>query len=402
MQEKILTCKCITPLFSCGAYTSNAEVRPSELKGMMRYVYRITCPSSMKALPADEKLLFGAAGAEGSKGNIAYASPLRLMIKLSNGYKLEEISVQQKLLLHKKEDNYRNRKIASIPQGTHCRIIIRLHPKLGKIAADKFENKIDIDWYTDLIKLTLILCGMGKRSRKGRGCLMPEEPLLQNKEEALLWICNTLNKIAAVSSEKIKQAYQLENNRISATAETQIFNSNPETKYRPVIQKIEFGTMIPNKKDVSQDGINRFLELVDYQCHKGKEALKMVNINNKNPDSQREIFHTALAVGNGYVKDGIRILSGKFASPLLISLIETKEGCYPIYTYVTPVVSMCKVNEKYLYDINIYQSKTDTNNSIILDPYCKYRDKFKMVIENRYKETFGQKQNKKTKEAVKE
>ena len=62
----------------------------------------------------------------------------------------------------------------------------------------------DIDWYKEEAALALVLCGMGKRSRKGRGRVMPDEYQQKDKAQALAWICDGLNKIAKATSEELK------------------------------------------------------------------------------------------------------------------------------------------------------------------------------------------------------
>lgn len=48
MEESRISGTPITPLYSFGAYqgqTWKPEIRTGELKGMMRYMYRIACPA---------------------------------------------------------------------------------------------------------------------------------------------------------------------------------------------------------------------------------------------------------------------------------------------------------------------------------------------------------------------
>lgn len=71
MEEKKIRCTLITPVFSFGAYQYISELRAPELKGAMRYTYRIACPSDTKMLARDEAELFG--NASGSAAG--HASP---------------------------------------------------------------------------------------------------------------------------------------------------------------------------------------------------------------------------------------------------------------------------------------------------------------------------------------
>ena len=46
LENRTFNCQLLTPLFSYGAYSNKPEIRPSEIKGLMRYTYRIACATA--------------------------------------------------------------------------------------------------------------------------------------------------------------------------------------------------------------------------------------------------------------------------------------------------------------------------------------------------------------------
>jgi len=292
------TFKIITPTFSYGADNRNyaiPEIRATSIKGMMRYMFRIaqpTQPTNDLKLEAGkllelEKTVFG--DAEKS------ASPVRLAL-ISNVQSSK--IVRQPFLLHNnKKNDDKNKKNGIIPETTFdLRLMIRHNaPK-------------NIDWYADLIKLAFILVGLGQRSRKGRGraiCLDKEDQLMCAKEMKE-WIKGQLNQICGKTD-----FYSLAGNKITPKTYSRA--------RRPMIQKIEFGEVISDWK--------QFLTKVDDASHKIKLNEKYAHyiyIGGK----RKKYFATGSA-GKGL---------GRFASSIMIGLVEINEGLLPIYTYVKPVV----------------------------------------------------------------
>lgn len=295
MEERKIKCTIITPMFSYGAYqTKYPEVRVSELKGMIRYVYRIICPTPCKLLVKDEAELFG--GAAGNEASDAgHASPVRLLVR-NNG--IEKKSEQ--LLLHKNKD----RRI-SLSAGSF-EILVRLNPYVSKRMQKQFPA-VNLNWYTEFIELTLMLVGLGKRSRKGRGSVAVDDRVFDTKEEILSWICCTLNKVTQISSNPRNGIYTVVKGEISS-------NYNSHSIKRPLIQKIRTGIKL------TQEQVNGYLWAVDQIGHETKEKMKNTP-------------YQPMATGS---------ISPRLASPLIISLIQTREGIYPIYVFVKAI---CKDRE---------------------------------------------------------
>ncbi|MFD7522663.1 hypothetical protein [Paenibacillus chitinolyticus] len=283
MNKETLNCELITPMFSSGMDTKKAELRASELKALMRYVYRISNQTlDTQKLYEEEARLFGDAE--------KHASPIRLQLVAG------ELKTERKLLLLH-------------PKAGH-KPISECYPEKGtySIVLRKFLNKGEgMSFYRNLILLSFILGGMGKRSRRGRGCsavVNAGESAPDLTREALLpWMTEQLNLLNATSASP---AYVLEKDIIR-------FHPNRYENWsrynRPVIEKIRLGKPINN--------VNKFLLEVDLASHKIKLS-----------PPKNNLFAT------GYAYKG-----SKFASSLLISVTRTSKGeLLPVYTFVKAVV----------------------------------------------------------------
>lgn len=313
MEERVLSCSFITPLFSYGAYRDTAEFRTAQVKGLMRYVYRILCPFQTQILRRNEGILFG----EASDGT-GHASPVRLAVKGQG--KRGRLS----LLLHDEKKGY-NPSMPYLNKG-RFQLSIKVRPMKKMEEKNGIHQGPDINWYTDLAILALTLCGLGRRSRKGRGAVAIDKMKAMDLEQAKEWILDALNQTAGVFSDKEEESlYILSDGMIKPCFKT-------ETVQRPVIQKIWFGSRI------KQEEITPFLKSIDGLCH---DKLKKE--------------YTGEAKATGYA-DG----TNRLASPLWITLIRVKDGIYPVYTYVKAL-----------------------EGSKELDAGCKDRDAFAAMLEKK-------------------
>lgn len=320
MEEKKIICRLITPLFSYGAYSSTPELRTSELKGVMRYVYRISSPSELDTLVKDEAELFG--GAAGSGNNTGHASPIRLLIH-------SDVKKKSGYLLHHKE------KKISLSCFSDCEFEVTARFNQGILSnRSGFQQSVNINWYIDLIKVSLIMCGMGKRCRKGRGCFNIEGMSFRTKKDFMDWLCRALNRIGAVSTTNNGGAFTIDKEVIR-------FKGSLSKYQRPVIQKICFG----NKLEKNQ--INNYLWAVDEMSHKLKER-KLENDEKK-----------TLPIGI----TGFAGSKGKLASPLLIRIVRLEDGFYPLYIFLKNVSGEkwfdggCSMREKFIYYVENPNSK---------------------------------------------
>ncbi|MBT9778137.1 hypothetical protein GPL15_16680 [Clostridium sp. MCC353] len=321
MEEKNIVCSLITPLFSCGAYKTIPELRTSELKGVMRYVYRISSPSELNTLAKDEAELFG--GAAGSGNNTGHASPIRLLIRS------EMVKDSKPLLLHKTEKKF---PVSCFFDGKF-EITARFNQGILSNRSG-FQQTVDINWYVDLIKVSLIMCGMGKRCRKGRGCFNIEGASFKTQKDFLEWLCKALNRIGAVSSQNNGGAFMIDREGIR-------FKGDLSKYKRPIIHKIRLG----NKMEKNQ--IDNYLWAVDEMSHKLKER-KLENDDKK-----------TLPIGI----TGFAGSKGKLASPLLIRIVQLEGGFYPLYIFLKNVSEEnwfdrgCFMREKFIYYVENPKSK---------------------------------------------
>lgn len=267
MRKKIFNCKVITPLFCFGADGNIPELRPTELKGLMRYVYRITQQevSSVKLFMAESKRF----------GSTEIPSPLRLQM-IPGTLKMQK----QSLTLHK-DGNMKQ----SIKIGSTFDIILRFRNN-GNNA------ETDMEWYKNMIKLSFYLSGMGKRTRRARGCVRidEEEKTIHETKKDILHL---LNEIAE------QGIYERNGDCIVPTKQS-------NTK-RPVIEKISFG-------ELGNRTLDDFLRRVDMVGHETKAT------------NGKPMKDATLPTG-----------SVQLASSIIVSVAKTIEGYLPIYTFVKAV-----------------------------------------------------------------
>lgn len=295
MRSRRISCRVITPLFSFGADKNKAELRPTELKGLMRYVYRITQQSkSNDSLFHTESEFFG---------STKIPSPLRLqMISEPDGLMIKKNS----LTLHRKitlcyDGNGKPKKefiSSSIDANSTFDIILRL----------KNEAKADIQWYENMVRLSLYLSGMGKRTRRARGCVCINNEKEKTAEEIKRDIVYLLNEVANDRQGEKQKVYEQYNSYIRPAITTK--------ENRPVIQKISFGSIIETNH------LEQFLTAVDKAGHDTKK--------DKNKDSRQDPTGTT-----------------NFASSIIVSVAATIEGYLPIYTYVKSVYGQREIDTNF-------------------------------------------------------
>ncbi|AQT85396.1 CRISPR-associated RAMP Cmr1 family protein [Paenibacillus larvae subsp. larvae] len=284
MEKHTIHCEIITPMFSSGADRDKAELRAPELKALMRYVYRIASKTiKPKELYEQETRLFGNAQ--------HHASPIRLQV-IDKGLPKRN----KALLLHKN-----SKEVECFSEGGAFDIVLRKFLSKGE----------DLQFYQNLIVLSLILGGLGKRSRRGRGCFVMADsgeytPYL-TLPNLLPWITEQLNLMNGQAANSEHRTYVFEQGKIIVHPKAKV-HWNQYT--RPVIEEIRLGQPIPKTES--------FLKKVDIASHKIKSTYP----------SERNLFAT------GYAG------KGRLASSLLVSVTRTSDGqLLPIYTFVKAVVN---------------------------------------------------------------
>lgn len=363
MEERVLKGQLLTHMFSFGENQKVPEFRATELKGAMQYLYRITCPAVVEDLYKCEAELFGGS-AGGNEGRAGHASPIQLLVSVVNQETLNWNPLNQrgipreKLLLHNKQGV--NPKLNYLyDESFQIKIRKNIH-----IQESSLSKKADLDWYKNLAGLSLIMCGMGKRSRKGRGRMMLEEYQLKGKADALKWICSVLNQIAGVQNEENRELYKIENEHIQPCTQLENSDFGKTELERPVIKKVILGSALFEVKEcvekMKQGGVQDFLRRVDVACHK-LLAVSSGTGSQGIGDLTRE-QHIELRATMG-AERGKRL-----ASSLIIGLIKTEEGVYPVYTFVKAFEEVEEEKKK--------EKKEEKKKKIEIDSDCKLREEF--------------------------
>lgn len=272
--------------------TKQPEIRASEIKALMRYVFRISSVNlGSKCLFKKESEWFGDAN--------THASPIRLQITEEKKRPIEE-----KKLLHKE---YNSAKCLS--DKTTFELIVRKR-------SYKTAENVSLKDYTDLLRFATYIGGIGQRNRRGRGSIMLDECLCENKEKLLEFCLGMLNKLSGNCFKK---------QDCEITCKGQSVDES-----RPTIEKIIVGKVI--KKDEMKD----FLTMVDLASHKAVKGIS---------------YGTIAATGYG---------ARRLASSLLISVVETKDGCiYPVYVFVTPITAEIDNRQDFLDWINTFRDNRE-------------------------------------------
>lgn len=308
MKEPIsIPCRVISPMFSYG--NGLLEPRATEIKGLLRNTYRIANPDlDLKTLYQYETMLFGGHSLDKS-GEIAMkASPLRIQMYEQ---KLKSDTDKQLLRLHVKERvSYDENNKQQVNYGQPCfrrgklfEIILSITSECDDFSSiPHLKNEDPVRWYTELFHLMLVLCGIGKRSRRGRGCMTADKLLQIPESELPKWVAAHLNEVCGT------RAYTESGNRVS------MLESFGSAHDRPFIKEIRFGKL-QNAADV-----NEYLKKVDKASHEIKGDFRWPN-------------------ATGFARGQSRFARGqsRFASSVIVSLTEIRDGVVPVYTLLNPV-----------------------------------------------------------------
>lgn len=281
----------ISPMFSYG--NQELEARPFELKGLMRYIYRISnLEEDTAKLYNKESALFGGTIKDNNIETLV-ASPLRLELFKNKGVNHSE----SEIVIRSYKKGYQ-------PKKTKCFRgdgIFNLTLRLRKNDEESYN-------YVDLLKLALILGGIGKRARRARGCMTYDELSGMTREDQIKFVLDQLNLMNKGICEEAAFV-RTSDNIIKKLNFKNIFE-------RPVIEKIEFG------KNICSNKVDEFLKNVDLASHNIKKYYK-VDCN---------LFAT------GYASKE----NGRLSSAIIVSLSKTNQGIMPVYTYVTAIADQGK------------------------------------------------------------
>lgn len=212
-----MTCTVISPMFSYGN-NKRLEPRATEMKGLLRNTYRIANPAlSLKELYQYDMMLFGGQMKESGLGEIKIkASPIRLQMEEKGKGKGE------------------NQKGYEV--GDKFNFKFSVNKRQADFSAIEYlKDRDEKQWYADLINLSLVLGGIGKEARWGRGCMTNDDIKNITIEKLPEWVAERLN---AISSDS--KAYGVLNGEVKLLPGVM----KPGANGRPVIAEVSFNKIL--------------------------------------------------------------------------------------------------------------------------------------------------------------
>lgn len=288
MERIVVVGEAISPVVSQDG-SQQLDLRPSEWKALMRSTWR-----SLQREPSTEKLYkrevayFG-----GVLASHSVAAPIRFQTKLK-----EPVNKKREVMLLHRERSFKKE---AYSYGTPFEYVFRYQPHM-------VDSSV-VDTYVELFELSLLLGGIGLRSRRGRGAVSPKR-IVEGKEQAVL-MGETAEEVA---EEILQKMIRIDRDAPFERNETIIYrtvNDANRVKY-PVLEKIEVGQPIG-------DDVTSFLKRVDQTSHHVKKPAEK----NESPGSRRFL------TGEGG--------KWRFSSSLVITLVRSGTNVYPLYVQLRAV-----------------------------------------------------------------
>lgn len=169
MREISLDLEIITPLVLHGADGSTPEMRPPSLKGMMRYWWRAVRAEETSQLLKEEARFFGSSNSKtGGKS------------KFSLRFINSQLNIDKVSLLPHRGD--RRAQIQAFKPEQKFTVIL--------------TSMTEVNLYQDILEISLLLGGLGKRSRRGFGSLHYSKWAFKNKNELQNYLLQKLNQLS--------------------------------------------------------------------------------------------------------------------------------------------------------------------------------------------------------------
>ena len=284
MERIVVVGEAISPVVSQDG-SQRLDLRPSEWKALMRSTWR-----SLQREPSTEKLYKReVAYCGGLLASHSVAAPIRFQTKLKGPVNKK----REVMLLHRASGFKRN----AYSYGTSFEYVFRYQPHM-------VDSSV-VDTYVELFELSLLLGGIGLRSRRGRGAVSPKR-IVEGKEQAVL----TGETAEEVAEEILQKIIRIDRDAPFERNETIIYRKTDDwksVKY-PVLEKIEVGQPIG-------DDVTSFLKRVDQTSHFVKKKMK--------PGSR------GFLTGEGG--------TSRFSSSLAITLVRRRMNIYPLYVQLRAV-----------------------------------------------------------------
>lgn len=263
MQEVKIECEVITPMFLSGADGRTAELRPPSIKGAMRFWWRaIKAETEVKKLLEEESKIFGSSDENNGK------SKFSIRVDYDN---LNTSSFNP--LPHKENERFH---FNGLRPGQKFEIILTV------------KDKNYLDLCRNILDLTLLLGGLGKRSRRGFGSVMVNERDIDLSSPTNL-LTSILSKLTYVTGHD--KTYEIQNQQIKR-------KNQPQANY-PFIKEIYIGSE-------AAESYNELLRKIGQSSHQFRD----------------------FALGS---------INPRMASPVYVSIVRINGGYYPIITLLNPV-----------------------------------------------------------------
>ena len=210
MKSITFECETITPMFLAGADGRTPELRPPSLKGLMRFWWRAMNGNlPLEKLKKKEAEIFGASDENIGRSKIS----IRILSDILQTSTYPPIP-------------YKNFKFDDIIPNQNISIILSTH----------YNNAIDK--YSDILKVSIILGGLGKRARRGFGSVR----ILDVDNQSYKSEYNLENILKLVNKIGDNKYYKIENGKI-------VLKQNITAQY-PFLKEIEIGKEYDSWKEL--------------------------------------------------------------------------------------------------------------------------------------------------------
>lgn len=274
MKKMSVMCKVITPMFNGPSKSygdpNKLEIRPSSIKGMMRFWWRaVRCYTDLNIMKDDEDNLFGSTDRK---------SPFSIQVEI-----IDKIIEQISFTPHHRSGytECTNCKENNCKKSEKYYAFCNTRFSLTFLCRD--ANRVNMEQLFSLLELCAVLGGVGRRSRRGFGSFSIQQKDNQKYQfdYSLDSLCVLLNKVCG------QNYYECKNGKI-------INKSKCAAKY-PWIKKVEIGKQYLD--------FTSLLQTIGESSHK-------------------------------YNQNGLLDKGGKkrLASPVYVSAIEKNNQLYPIIT----------------------------------------------------------------------
>lgn len=263
MNSVIFKCEIITPMFLAGADGKTPELRPPSIKGMMRFWWRAIekAEKDTEKLKMEEGQLFGSS---------------------------DEKIGKSKFFVRIIANNLTTDDFSPVPHSTKKFNFKGFN--IGQMYSVVLSGKDDIAKFKTICELSMLLGGLGKRSRRGFGSVHCENWDFTNDNEVIQFILDKLNSIQPDFYKKDMKIYR---------------NSSPKANY-PFIKEIALG-----KPEKDPFGL---LKKIGQASHKYRDNA----LGSGRPRMASPIYVSIVKMGDKFI-------------PIITTLNSAFPSCYPSY-----------------------------------------------------------------------